>query len=339
MKINEYPRAKTTSSDDLFLVDTIEGTKTILAEDLANDLHKKTTERTLFEKLGIFRMKFLGNTVSEKHKKAIKDGTFEDLYLGDYWFLDFEFGLENEEPVLVVVVDFNYGRHFINANYTTGPVMNIMCLIPALAYADPNNSLITLTAVNTYGTTITAPNIYNSVHYLDDAHSNNCKGKIISKLRTFFELGSDSHRFDYFMFYMPGSLGSDSTTNIISRYSGLVFQPPIGFFLDFEYEQWRNQIKSFDFFQKASLFKLTSLFSFMQKTEGVKFLLGFTDIYGKMKTLTIHPNKGFYTASTGDMTKIQTSSLAPTTTGVSSPKSFNVNKNFVVPIVFGLLPE
>lgn len=36
----------------------------------------------------LFRGKNLGNTVTEAQKTAIQNGTFEDLYVGDYWVID-----------------------------------------------------------------------------------------------------------------------------------------------------------------------------------------------------------------------------------------------------------
>lgn len=82
MKISEYPRISSFTADNIMLVDGNGGTKTILISDAilaALDLTSVVNHRR------IFRGKNLGSTLTAEQKTAIQNGTFKDLWLGDYW--------------------------------------------------------------------------------------------------------------------------------------------------------------------------------------------------------------------------------------------------------------
>lgn len=82
MKISEYPRISSFTADNIILVDGNGGTKTILISDAilaALDLTSVVNHRR------IFRGKNLGSTLTAEQKAAIQDGSFKDLWLGDYW--------------------------------------------------------------------------------------------------------------------------------------------------------------------------------------------------------------------------------------------------------------
>lgn len=82
MKISEYPRISSFTTDNIMLVDGNGGTKTILISDAilaALDLTSVVNHRR------IFRGKNLGSTLTAEQKTAIQNGTFKDLWLGDYW--------------------------------------------------------------------------------------------------------------------------------------------------------------------------------------------------------------------------------------------------------------
>lgn len=82
MKISEYPRISSFTADNIMLVDGNGGTKTILISDAilaALDLTSVVNHRR------IFRGKNLGSTMTAEQKAAIQDGSFKDLWLGDYW--------------------------------------------------------------------------------------------------------------------------------------------------------------------------------------------------------------------------------------------------------------
>lgn len=83
MKISEYPETETLEDTDSFVVETGDGTKQIkvpnmqIPNGLCKDpaiVHRNT-----------YRGKNLGNEFTDAQKEAISSGTFEDLYVGDYW--------------------------------------------------------------------------------------------------------------------------------------------------------------------------------------------------------------------------------------------------------------
>lgn len=97
-KITDYPKVTTLKSDNVFLLDGPDGTKLITTErmlayfssesglsgalvDISNIL-KPENHRN------IFRGKNLGTVVTDAQKKAIQDGTFDDLFIGDYWTIN-----------------------------------------------------------------------------------------------------------------------------------------------------------------------------------------------------------------------------------------------------------
>lgn len=111
MKITEYSKVQSLSEDNVFLVDGTAGTKTIAATDLPfflMDMWGPEMHRT------IFRGKNLGNTFSSKQKAEIQNGTFKDLWLGDYWVI-------NGINWRIVDIDYWYG--------TGSPVWNTHHLV------------------------------------------------------------------------------------------------------------------------------------------------------------------------------------------------------------------
>lgn len=85
MKISEYPRVGSFTADNIMLVDGNGGTKTILISDaILAALHLTSVENHR----QIFRGKNLGSTLTAEQKAAIQNGTFEGLWLGDYWEID-----------------------------------------------------------------------------------------------------------------------------------------------------------------------------------------------------------------------------------------------------------
>lgn len=82
MKITEYTSVTSLTADNVMLLDGPNGTKKIAGADLpfaimnlaSPEMHRM-----------IFRGKNLGTSVTVAQKTAIQNGTFEDLWLGDYW--------------------------------------------------------------------------------------------------------------------------------------------------------------------------------------------------------------------------------------------------------------
>lgn len=96
MRITEYPAITEFTEDQVVLVDGNEGTKkaTVMDAFLAMlHLISPVNHRN------VFRGKNLGTSVSTAQLAAIQAGTFEDLWLGDYWVIN---------GVNWRIVDFDY---------------------------------------------------------------------------------------------------------------------------------------------------------------------------------------------------------------------------------------
>lgn len=85
MKFKEYPNSTSLSDTDAFIVDGADGTKHILTPDAAAALVGSISPQAHSR---IFRGKNLGSTITDEQKAAIKDSTFKDLFLGDYWVIN-----------------------------------------------------------------------------------------------------------------------------------------------------------------------------------------------------------------------------------------------------------
>lgn len=107
MKIMEYPKVTTLSEDTVFLIDGTNGTKTILTKDA---ILAALGLNSIYNHRMVFRGKNLGTTVSEAQKVAIKNGSFDDIWLGDYWVIN---------DVTYRVVDFNYWYNKGDTKLTT----------------------------------------------------------------------------------------------------------------------------------------------------------------------------------------------------------------------------
>lgn len=129
MKIMEYPSTVTFSGENILLTDGPKGTQKILVTDaILAALHLTSVENHK----RIFRGKNLGSTLTSEQKTAIQNGTFEDLWLGDYWTIDgvnwriadFDYWYNvGDTPFnrhhLVIVPDTVLGTGAMNASSTT----------------------------------------------------------------------------------------------------------------------------------------------------------------------------------------------------------------------------
>lgn len=96
MKITEYQAVKEVGEDNILIVDGDAGTRKIFAMDLfLSSLHLISPENHR----RIFRGKNLGDVLTSEQKSAIQTGTFDDLWLGDYWEIN---------GVKWRIVDFDY---------------------------------------------------------------------------------------------------------------------------------------------------------------------------------------------------------------------------------------
>lgn len=83
MRITEYPSVASLTSDMKFVVDGTNGTKSISATDLLFALETLNSPRITHR--NTFRGKYLGSSVTSAQWAAISAGTFDDLWVGDYW--------------------------------------------------------------------------------------------------------------------------------------------------------------------------------------------------------------------------------------------------------------
>lgn len=81
MKITEYPTAQFLDEGDVLIKDGTNGTKQIKASDLVYALFDGIPEMHN----QIYRGKNLGTVYKSDQQNAINDGTFHDLWIGDYW--------------------------------------------------------------------------------------------------------------------------------------------------------------------------------------------------------------------------------------------------------------
>lgn len=129
MRISEYPNVAGLSSNDLFIIDTANGTRTVTSETLIHDISEMVkpdpilpedlsavtaSDSLILFKEGKFykinpsdafysffntfdiskanrkmirRYKNLGTSISEAQAEAINSGSFNDIYIGDYWVI------------------------------------------------------------------------------------------------------------------------------------------------------------------------------------------------------------------------------------------------------------
>ena len=84
-KIVDYPETDRVAKNDVFLLDGAQGTRKALASWGAVELAGLISP---INHCNVFRGKNLGGGVSSAQKAAIKDGSFDNLYIGDYWVIN-----------------------------------------------------------------------------------------------------------------------------------------------------------------------------------------------------------------------------------------------------------
>ncbi len=84
-RINSYPKITRPSSSDVAILDGSSGTRVITLSDLSKELPGMTSVEM---HRNTFRGKNLGGSYTDAQKAAVKNGTFDDLYVGDYWNID-----------------------------------------------------------------------------------------------------------------------------------------------------------------------------------------------------------------------------------------------------------
>lgn len=95
MKITEYPAVTELDDDSVFILDGTSGTKKIAKSDLSFALFDNIP--SMHSQL--IRGKNLGTVYTSEQQEAVHNGTFHDLWIGDYW---------TEGGVKYYIVDINY---------------------------------------------------------------------------------------------------------------------------------------------------------------------------------------------------------------------------------------
>ena len=82
MRMTEYSAETNLKDADVLVIDGANGTRKITAKDLAIALSGKVSVE---QRRNVYRGKKLGNAVTDAQKAAIINGTFDDIFVGDYW--------------------------------------------------------------------------------------------------------------------------------------------------------------------------------------------------------------------------------------------------------------
>lgn len=98
MKIKEYPKINSLEQNDTFVVETENGTKQIEFGDVEFKQKEITLDPAIAHR-NTYRGKNLGTSFTDAQKAAIEDGSFEDLYIGDYWI---------DGTTQWIIMDINY---------------------------------------------------------------------------------------------------------------------------------------------------------------------------------------------------------------------------------------
>lgn len=144
MKIKDYEKITSLKNTDILLVDTNEGTKTILYADLINAI-KYDDDIPVEQRRKIWRGKKLTNFFTSTTKAAIRDGSFKGLFLGDYIEVE-EHVIPGTSPAVTFpyskwrIMDFDYWYGVGNPNCTTHHVVFMPDQTLMLASMNPTNT-------------------------------------------------------------------------------------------------------------------------------------------------------------------------------------------------------
>ena len=130
-RLSDYPAIGNTqgttslSNDDVFYVDGTNGSRKITAKELAQAVAEKTLTNAAsvgvgYGKSGLYRGANLGSGTTfaaastAAQRTAISNGTFEGLFIGDYWTVN---------NVLYRIADFNYWKRSGDTDFNTNHVV------------------------------------------------------------------------------------------------------------------------------------------------------------------------------------------------------------------------
>lgn len=102
-----------------------------------------------YNKRKVFRNKDFGHAITEAQAEAIRKGTFDDIFIGDYWSVDV-----GDKTHSVVIVDINYTKPSAFGTYITTSFMpNIVCMLTIygtfnLHFSRPSSDSSVLSCLN-----------------------------------------------------------------------------------------------------------------------------------------------------------------------------------------------
>ena len=105
-KLIDYPAATRFDSGDILIKDGTNGTKKITAKNAAIDLAGMVSAA---QHRMIWGGRNLGTSVTAEQKAAIRNGTFDNLYVGDYWVIN---------GITWRIWDINYFTHSGDSDFT-----------------------------------------------------------------------------------------------------------------------------------------------------------------------------------------------------------------------------
>lgn len=155
MKITDYSQIQVLSSDNVFIVDGPTGTKKITAADLPFALLNLTSVNA---RRLIFRGKNLGTSLTAEQKAAIQNGTFEGLWIGDYW----EIG-----GVKWRIADFDYWYNTGSPAFTN----HHLVIMPDTALYTANMNASSVTTGGYVGSQMYTTNLLNAKTTVNNAFS------------------------------------------------------------------------------------------------------------------------------------------------------------------------
>lgn len=170
VKINMLPTKSSVNGNEYALVIGANEEYRIKYSDMPPTFYKNSGSHN-----GIFRGKSLGTTVTEAQWSAISAGTFDDLYIGDYWTIDgvvwriaaFDYYYNCGDTAFtkhhaVIVPDTSLYNHVMNdGNVTTGAYVGSKMYTEGLEQAKA-------TINNAFG----SPHVLSHRIYLSNATSN-----------------------------------------------------------------------------------------------------------------------------------------------------------------------
>lgn len=118
MRITDYPKTDTIETGDVFVIDGERGTGIIDADSLGivsstpSVIHRNT-----------YRGKYIGDEYTEEQMEAVRTGSFDDLYVGDYWTI-------NGRDWIIADIDYWYGTYSPLQGYTNKIETHHLVIIP-----------------------------------------------------------------------------------------------------------------------------------------------------------------------------------------------------------------